>query len=91
MSDPLVDRNCALLDGSCDCPAPAMDTCKKYVTAELINRPPTLETIKEARPGMFNCGFPLCPFYDKDAPTLTCPTPIQGSPCQGMRNETPDK
>lgn len=26
--DPLVARDCVLLDGKCDCPRPVYDTCK---------------------------------------------------------------
>lgn len=37
--DPLVDRDCAVLDGKCDCPntgGSVPDTCK-YLTSEKIN------------------------------------------------------
>lgn len=27
-ADSLVDRNCVLLDGKCDCPRPVYDSCK---------------------------------------------------------------
>lgn len=30
------------------------------------------------------CGWSLCPFYHKDAQSLVCPKPRQGSPCQGL-------
>ena len=29
-SDPLVDRDCALLDGTCHCKWPAIENCKRY-------------------------------------------------------------
>lgn len=28
--DALLDRDCVILDGNCDCPAPALYNCRKY-------------------------------------------------------------
>jgi hypothetical protein len=29
------------------------------------------------------CGYPLCPFYRESSPSMECPFPIEGIPCQG--------
>lgn len=32
-----------------------------------------------------DCGYPLCPYYNEESEKMDCPSPIEGSPCQGMR------
>lgn len=33
-----------------------------------------------------DCGYPLCPYYNEESEKMDCPSPIEGSPCQGMRS-----
>ena len=54
--------------------------------AELAIAAGKAESVKSPRSK--KCGFPLCPYYSESAPPMTCPTPINGTPCEVGSEET---